>query len=681
MMPTDTVLESLWLATWTSSLAILIVLLLRAPVRDRFGAGIAYALWWLPLATWLALWLPARVVDVPAPPVTAATTVASLATLTAVTPTQTFDLGALWLPLWLSGLGAMLVLSWRQQRRFERGLGRLHALPGEARAWRADASSGLPALVGLLRPRIILPADIDARFDDEQCGLMLAHERIHLGRGDAWVNSLATLARCVFWFNPLVHIAAARLRHDQELACDARVIAAFPHSRRAYGEAMLKNVTSPLVAPLGCHWGITHPMKERVMLLKNALPSRNRRVAGALLVGVAAVVVAAAAWAALPPRQGSRSSEVNVRSEGRDFQVALDIAIDGAAPQDILVLGRYGKPFTVRIEDSETGSLALKGTVTQSNADGAPGYRIETQLERDGKLIGTPVLQVAAGKTARIKTGKQSSTGEFAGVDIQVQIGDVDPAAIQAHHQAETAPHQVEQTRAITRQAHGDAATEARLGMQAADEARVAAAGAQKAAQAAAGMSADDARVAAEAARVAAMDAAEAAEDAARAAAEQENNQRIERKVIRRTMSAPPAPPPPPSYPRNAKAPPAPPKPPVPPAPNAATPPLAPLAPPAAPAVMSGNASMHIEREVRKGTAPAAPARTISINTVEEAVAAGARELTPAQAAAAGLKPGYRWVDIKPLMSDKGALSMGIEASIFSVPEDGEGPHHAGYKP
>lgn len=669
MIAGNAVLESLWLATWTGSIAIIIVMLLRAPVRRRFGAGIAYALWWLPVATWLALWLPARVVETPAQAsFPALEPVAVRAVVGAVDPV--FNLDAWWVPMWLAGVCVMISALLWQQRRFERALGRMQVLEGERDAWQAQSAAGLPAIVGLLRPRIILPSDIDTRFDSQQRRLMLAHERVHLHRGDAWANAFVALVRCVFWFNPLVHIAASRMRHDQELACDARVIAAYPHARRAYGEAMLKNSHPPMMAPLGCHWGITHPMKERIMLLKNAIPSRGTRLAGAILVGAATIAVAAAAWAALPPRQVQRSNEVIVRSAGQDYQASLDVAIDGGAPSEVIVVGRFGDPFTVRIVDSETGSLEIEGTVTRATANGAPAYRIESQLQRDGKTIGKPVMVVGAGKSARIKLGDEAVAGEFAGIDIGLRIGSVDAAALQAHTQTEMARHQVERTRVIARQAHEEAAIDAEK----------AATDAQRAADEAVGSSAVEARVAAEAASEAAVDAAQAAAEAAVMAGEA----RVERKVIRKAYLAPPAPPAPPQPPSAAMAPPAPAvtsPPRVPSTPDMPRPPKAPAAPPAPPApwVASGKASVHINREVRNGAESVAAAKQVTVVNHVQAVAAGGRALTPDQATSLGLKPGYRWVDMQSLINDKASTSLQIESAIVTTDKDGETPRYFGY--
>src|SRR5690606_4874806 len=140
---------------------------------------------------------------------------------------------ALWMVGALAGAGWL----WRAQAVFRRGLGLL--LPHGDALRAQEVCAGLPATLGLWRPRIVLPADFEERFDPPQRALVLAHERRHIARLDPWSNAAAALLRCLFWFNPLFHLAAARMRHDQELACDADVLAAHPRQRRRYGNALL----------------------------------------------------------------------------------------------------------------------------------------------------------------------------------------------------------------------------------------------------------------------------------------------------------------------------------------------------------------------------------------------------------------------------------------------------------
>ena len=93
---------------------------------------------------------------------------------------------------WCCGcLAFAALLAWRQ-RRFVRGLGRI-ADHGEG--WLlADAIAGLPAVIGVWKPRIVMPADALSRYDAAERALMLAHEREHIARGDLSANACVASA-------------------------------------------------------------------------------------------------------------------------------------------------------------------------------------------------------------------------------------------------------------------------------------------------------------------------------------------------------------------------------------------------------------------------------------------------------------------------------------------------------
>ncbi len=83
-------------------------------------------------------------------------------------------------------------------------------------------------MFGTVRPRVIVPIDFEAQFDPKEQAMILAHERTHLAKGHAIINTFMALIKAVHWFNPLVHLAARCARVDQELACDAAVMKRFP---------------------------------------------------------------------------------------------------------------------------------------------------------------------------------------------------------------------------------------------------------------------------------------------------------------------------------------------------------------------------------------------------------------------------------------------------------------------
>jgi beta-lactamase regulating signal transducer with metallopeptidase domain len=335
--------------------AILLAALLRRPVRRLFGARVAYGLWLLaPLAGSASL-LPPRQANAllvePAPlrPI-AQYTVERIDTVLSLSQGELALLAA-----W--GLGALLAvgfLTWRQFASMAL-LGRLTAeAPDLIRA--ANPAVG-PAVIGVIRPRIILPADFETRFDDRERTVIMAHERAHLAAWDVRINALLALARCILWFNPLIHLAAHLVRIDQEIACDETVVARHPGDRRAYAQALLKAQVKPAPLPLGCYWPARSPhLKERLLMLTRKSPSRRVRLAGTAMIALGAMGVAYAAWAAQP-------QEVVAQAAGPVIQLA-----QAEAPVD-------GSPHVVR-----RVTINKNGETTTYEGDAIPA-EIQAELE------------------------------------------------------------------------------------------------------------------------------------------------------------------------------------------------------------------------------------------------------------------------------------------------------------
>ena len=416
-----------WLlqATLASTAAIVLVLLLRKPMRAMFGPGVGYALWWLvPVAT-LASWLPpvSRVTAVPL-----LEPVASLSQVVHLATSDTAQGGHLkWVLLWWAGVMVQaLWLAW-QQTRFVASLGTLQHEPGAPGLLRAQSVAGLPAVIGVLHPRIVLPADVDDRYSLNQRHLMLAHEHAHMRHGDPWVNALVAVWRCVFWFNPLMHAAASRLRHDQELACDQRVLSAHPGARRAYADALFKTLVAAQPIPVACHWGNTHPVKERIMMLACLHTPRRRRLGLSLLV-CAALGAGSAAWSAQPQGPVASDAGVTVTSQGHDYALQLWLRLDNAEPVAIALDGAYGEPFSVTGGSGERFEIA--GSVTSASVQGKPADRIALNISRDGVSVASPVLVLERGKRGAVRIGTDTRDDQgktaFEGLKLEVQLA---PAA------------------------------------------------------------------------------------------------------------------------------------------------------------------------------------------------------------------------------------------------------------
>jgi bla regulator protein BlaR1 len=163
-----------------------------------------------------------------------------------------------------------------------------------------------PLLAGLARPRIVLPADFERRYDPAEQAAVLAHERVHARRGDLWWNALAALLGCVFWFHPLAGPARRRYLADQELACDSTVLRSGLHAPRTYGNALLKTITTASL-PVGCTMQAISPIKERIMHLQHPHHTTgSRRARMAVAAALAGFTLAGAGLGS--DRRGRRSS-------------------------------------------------------------------------------------------------------------------------------------------------------------------------------------------------------------------------------------------------------------------------------------------------------------------------------------------------------------------------------------
>lgn len=311
-------LQYLAILSGVTTLVVSFVALVRAPLRGTLGARAAYWLWLAVPASALALALP-RVAQpnveaaMPAPDVFAWLWARVAALLASIHVSD--RVGALAFALWAAGACATLAVMVLRQRSFARSLGTLIALPDGT--WRSRAVIE-PMLIGALRPRVLVPLDFEQCYNPEEREFVLAHERAHMRRGDTLVNALGAVWLCVFWFNPVMFWAMGLLRFDQDLACDAAVLAAAGTGRRSrYAEALLKaqlKGEAGLHAPLTCHWQSMHPLRRRIAELRRPVVGRMRHGIGILCIATLVASVSLTARAVQPTLHGASPAATKARS-------------------------------------------------------------------------------------------------------------------------------------------------------------------------------------------------------------------------------------------------------------------------------------------------------------------------------------------------------------------------------
>jgi len=407
-----------WLVATTvwSSVAIVAVLLLRRIVRARFGAGRAYALWLaIPLAICVqALPAPERSAGGQEAPVhvmaPAATTVASISETSR---------NAGWLPVvWIAGSLAMFGLLMVRQRRFRKGLGRLVPL-GDG-TWRTNSHRHGPLVLGWIRPKIVLPADFEGRYSCQQQRLVLCHERVHCQRWDGLWNVMVVGMRCIFWFNPLVHLAESRFLLDQEMACDEAVMQTLPGTRQAYAEALLANHIPRPRVPSGVRAFGQHPLKERITML-NSHFSPRRRIVGNTICGLVLVALAAGIWAASPDDPGHfagpgfsvdfkvTAGDIELEQSGWIVEEAMiefaDLPIfehlpEGAEQEEYSGL-RLSYPEATRGWSGEVEIAPIDEDL----------FVVTATFVHEGEVIATPQMMLREGQDGSMKTGSMEGEG------------------------------------------------------------------------------------------------------------------------------------------------------------------------------------------------------------------------------------------------------------------------------
>ncbi|MGD8395726.1 MAG: M56 family metallopeptidase [Candidatus Eiseniibacteriota bacterium] len=150
-----------------------------------------------------------------------------LVTLVAVT-------GALWqlgrlLGAWRerpgrSGTTALAAATPAVRRRIDRALGPSPASSAHARRLRLVDGATMPAVVGLLRPRVILSPRLVTALSVAELRAILLHELEHCRRREPLGGLLICVASVLFVFYPLLPPLRRRLHATAEMACDEAAV-------------------------------------------------------------------------------------------------------------------------------------------------------------------------------------------------------------------------------------------------------------------------------------------------------------------------------------------------------------------------------------------------------------------------------------------------------------------------
>lgn len=99
-----------------------------------------------------------------------------------------------------------------------------------------DISS--PCVIGLFKPHVLLTDS----FETDELYWVLKHELTHIKNKDILIKFTIAFLRCLYWFNPLVHLMSKKISEDCELHCDERVIEnSSKEEQRLYGLTLINS--------------------------------------------------------------------------------------------------------------------------------------------------------------------------------------------------------------------------------------------------------------------------------------------------------------------------------------------------------------------------------------------------------------------------------------------------------
>jgi len=408
---------------WQSTLVAAAIAGIAALLRDD-TAHSRYWLWWAASVKFLVPFslltaLGAAIREAGAPRIELADWPSTLGILAEPMPDAT-GWGALrtaLLAIWAVGFAAVvgnwIVRAMKVRSLLRASLPFAGSLPRGAERLEARTSAALlePALVGIVRPVLLLPQGIAEHLSPTQLDAVLEHELSHLRRRDNLTAAVHMVVEAAFWFHPLVWWIGARLVEERERACDEAVVRA-GHDGRTYAEGILNVCERYVASALKCAAGISGAdLKRRVVEIArnrvmSALSIQKKILLGAFALSTLLVpIIFGAAAQDAEPRPVVRIAPIypdNALAAGREGSVDLEftIAANGAV-RDVVVVSSTAPEFEAPAVAALLRWRFLPTNVTCDGADCRTNESVQP-VERPG--MRTVITYRVNGPEARPQT-------------------------------------------------------------------------------------------------------------------------------------------------------------------------------------------------------------------------------------------------------------------------------------
>jgi Zn-dependent protease with chaperone function len=237
-----------------------------------------------------------------------------------------------------------------------------------------------PMVVGIVQPRIVLPEAMLEQSTEHALACVLKHEIAHVRRGDPWLSAAMEILLVVAWPVAPLWVAASRVRHLIELACDEAALAgADAAERRRYGHVLL-DVAEERSFVAALHFGATLRARIEAIALQRPWP---RSVQGSVVIAAVAGFAACSSAGPGAVPQATDSARPAARAGGVDqygYEFDKDPLANGAVP-------RSKAPTQTTNAEGRLAPEAIQNVVRQGF--GAFRQCYENALKANGQLQGT----------------------------------------------------------------------------------------------------------------------------------------------------------------------------------------------------------------------------------------------------------------------------------------------------
>lgn len=340
------------------------------------------------------------------------------------------------------------------------GVGRVRVL--------ISAHIDTPALIGWIKPMILLPVAVALQFPRNQLELILAHELGHHCRHDAWINFAQTVLETLLFYHPAVHWLSREVRNERELCCDRFVLRQTTHQPREYARvlaALAEMSQSHVPLVMAATDGNLLDRVRRILSLSEPRSVRAGARFGAALVLATGVVVAgvmAFPGGRIDSERSIFSNDLNgadlrtadFRNEYAQFAAPLAEQTAAVLSSSLMAIGDVSVATVKR-------QLPIRLSARVADAVAAPAPPMPAEVStRDVSAVSTPRPQPMAANVDVTRTSKATPTSPESSVaplaNAAAKISAPEPVKAPVLQSVATAPQVPEQVQQTQLSAHAD---------------------------------------------------------------------------------------------------------------------------------------------------------------------------------------------------------------------------------